>query len=83
MSEKDEPIFQSSNNCWMCNKLFDVKDNKVRDHCQMSGEYRSSAQWSCNIILKLWKGKEIPKWTAKKANQKEFKWCWRRNTYYY
>ena len=31
MSEKDEQRFQSSNKCWMCDKLFDVGDNKVRD----------------------------------------------------
>ena len=37
MSEKDEKIFQSSNKCWICDKLFDVGDNKVRDHCHMTG----------------------------------------------
>ena len=31
VSEKDEQRFQSSNKCWMCDKLFDVGDNKVRD----------------------------------------------------
>ena len=33
MSEEDEQRFQSSNKCWICDKLFDVGDNKVRDHC--------------------------------------------------
>ena len=33
MSEKDEQIFQSSNKCWISDKLFDTRDNKVRDHC--------------------------------------------------
>ena len=30
MSAKDEERFQLSNKCWICNKLFDVGDNKVR-----------------------------------------------------
>ena len=30
ISEKDEQIFQSSNKCWICDKLFDIGDNKVR-----------------------------------------------------
>ena len=29
MSAKDEEEFQSSNNCWICNKLLDVGANKV------------------------------------------------------
>ena len=55
MSEKDEQSFQSSNKCWICNKLFDVGDNKVRDHCHVTGEYRGSTRWNCNINLKLTK----------------------------
>ena len=31
ISEKDEQIFQSSNKCWICDKLFDIGDNKVRE----------------------------------------------------
>ena len=34
---------------------FDVGDNKVRDHCHITGKYRCSAHCSCNIILKLTK----------------------------
>ena len=33
MSEKEKEIFQSSNKCWISDKLFDAGDNKVRDHC--------------------------------------------------
>ena len=32
MSAKDEERFQSSNKCWICNKLIDVRDNKVRNN---------------------------------------------------
>ena len=53
MSEKDEQIFQSSNNCWICNKLFDVGDNKVRDYSHITGKYGGSVHWNCNINLRL------------------------------
>ena len=32
LSEEDDKRFQSSNRCWICNKLLDVGDNKVRGH---------------------------------------------------
>ena len=53
MSAKEEERFQLSNICWICNNLFDVADNKVRDHCHMSGKYRGAAHWSCNVNLKM------------------------------
>ena len=33
MSEKEEEQFQSSNTCWICDKLIDDDDEKVRDCC--------------------------------------------------
>ena len=35
MSAKEEERFQSSNKCWLCNKLFDVGD-KVTDYCHIT-----------------------------------------------
>ena len=29
---EEEYLFQQSNNCWICKKLFDNEDKKVRDH---------------------------------------------------
>ena len=55
MSAENEERFQLINICWICGKLFDVGDNKVRDHCHVTGKYRRSAHWSCNINLKLTK----------------------------
>ena len=43
MSVEDEERFQSSNKCWICDKLFDVGDNKVWDHCHVTEKYRGSA----------------------------------------
>ena len=58
MSAEEEERFQLSNSCWICDKLFDVGDDKVRDHCHIAGKYRGAAHWSCNINLKL--NKKIP-----------------------
>ena len=43
MSVEEEERFQLSNSCWICEKLFDVGDDKVRDHCQITGKYRGAA----------------------------------------
>ena len=43
MSAKDEERFQSSNKCWICNKLIDLGDNKVKDSDHITGKYRGSA----------------------------------------
>ena len=39
MSEEEEQ-FQSSNTCWICKKLIDNDDEKVRDHCHVIGKFR-------------------------------------------
>ena len=57
-AEEEEERFQLSNSCWICDKLFDVGDDKVRGHCHITGKYRGAAHWNCNINLKL--TKKIP-----------------------
>ena len=47
MSAEDEERFQLSSICWICNKLFDFANDKVRDHCRIT----DSAHWSYNINL--------------------------------
>ena len=49
MSAEDEERFEVSNNYWICDKLFDAGDNKLRAHCHIPGKYRGSGHWSCNI----------------------------------
>ena len=53
--EEEEERFQLRNICWICNKLFDVSDNKVRDHCHVAGMYKGAAHWSCNVNFKMTK----------------------------
>ena len=58
MSTEKEERFQLANSCWICDKLFDVGDDKVRDHCHITGKYRGASHWSCNINVKM--SKKIP-----------------------
>ena len=58
MSVDEEERFQLANSCWICNKLFDVRDEKVRDHCHVTGKFRGAAQFSCNANCKL--SKKVP-----------------------
>ena len=55
MSVEDERRFQSSNECWICNKSFTDEDKKVRDHVHITGKYRGTAYSNCDINLKLTK----------------------------
>ena len=58
MSAEKEERFQLTHSCWICDKLFEVGDDKVRDHCHITEKYRGAAHWSCNINLKV--SKKIP-----------------------
>ena len=55
MNEKEEHLFQESNNCWICKKLIDNDDEKVRDHCHITSKFRGAAHWNCNINFQLTK----------------------------
>ena len=49
MIEEEEHLFQQSNNSWICKKLIDNDNEKVRDHCHITSKFRGAAQWNCNI----------------------------------
>ena len=55
MSEEEEQQFQLSDVCWIYDKLIDNGDEKVRDHCHVTGKFRGAAHWICNINLQLTK----------------------------
>ena len=55
MSEKEEKQFQSSNICWICEKVIDDDNEKVQDCCHVNGKFRDAALWSCNMKLQLTK----------------------------
>ena len=58
MSAKEEEMFQNACSCWICGKLFDLIDEKVRDHCHISGKFRRAAHFSCNANFKI--SKKVP-----------------------
>ena len=55
----EEEIFQLSNRCWICDRLFDLVDEKVRDHCHVSGKFRGAAHFSCNANFKVTKNVSV------------------------
>ena len=48
-----EEQYQSSNTCCICEKPIDDDDEKVRDHCHITGKFRGAPYWSSNINLPL------------------------------
>ena len=55
LSEEEEHLFQKSNSCWVCKKLIDNDEEKVRDHCHVTVKFKGAAHWSCNINFQLTK----------------------------
>ena len=55
---EEQKQFQSSNTCWLCEKLIENDDEKARNHCHNTGKFRSAAHGTCNINLQL--TKKIP-----------------------
>ena len=52
---EEEDQYQPSNTCWICKNLVDYDNEKIRDHCHVTGKFRGAAHWSCNINLQLTK----------------------------
>ena len=55
ITKEEEDLFQKSNSCWICEKLTDNDEEKVRDHCHVTGKFRSTAHRNCNVNFKLTK----------------------------
>ena len=55
MSEEEEHLFQKSNNCWICKNLIDNDEEKMRDHCNVTGKFGGAAHWNCNINFQFTK----------------------------
>ena len=53
MTTEQNEEFERSNICSICSGLINLDDNKVRDHCHITGNYRRRAHWSYNINLKI------------------------------
>ena len=55
MTEEEEHLFQQSNSCRIFKKLINNSEEKVRDHCHVTGKFRGAAHWNCNIKFQLTK----------------------------
>ena len=55
MTDEEEDLFQKSNNCWICKKLIDNDEDKVRDHCHVTGKFRGAPLKSCHLNFQLTK----------------------------
>ena len=55
---EEEDLFQKSNNCWICKKFISNDEDKVRDHCHITGKFRGAAHRNCNVNFQL--AKKVP-----------------------
>ena len=58
MSAEEEQL-QFSNVCWICEKRIDHGNEKMRDHCHVTGKCTVAAHWHCNINLRLTKNVHV------------------------
>ena len=49
---KDKDDFEKAEICWICQKEFDEREKKVRDHCHFTGKYLGAAHNKCNLQFK-------------------------------
>ena len=47
LTKKEQLSFDKAETCHICNK--ELKDDRVRDHCHFTGQYRGAAHNSCNL----------------------------------
>ena len=53
ISEEEEHLFQELSSCWICKKLTDNDEEKVRDHFHVTGKFGGAADWDCKISFQL------------------------------
>ena len=53
ITKEDDENFETSTKCWICDYTFVESNVKVRDHCHVTGKYRSAAHRDCNINVSL------------------------------
>ena len=47
ITRHDELVYDNSTNCHICNE--ELGDDRVRDHCHLSGKFRGAAHEVCNL----------------------------------
>ncbi|XP_077263128.1 uncharacterized protein LOC143897994 [Temnothorax americanus] len=49
LTEDEKRKFRLATRCHVCGKSFQPEDKRVRDHCHLTGRYRSPAHSRCNL----------------------------------
>ena len=57
-SMEEKEVFQKANKYWICGKLFELTDEKIRYHYHISSKFRGAAHFSCNVNFKI--SKKVP-----------------------
>ena len=50
MTDKEEESFKNATVCHACGS--DLEDDRVRDHCHLTGKYRGAAHGKCNLRMR-------------------------------
>ena len=58
LTDEENESHESQKFCYICKKRFTNDNEKVRDHCHVTGKYRGAAHNKCNINHKI--SKNIP-----------------------
>ena len=53
ITNENEIDFQKAIKCHICDKQYQGKDIRVRDHCHITGKFRGSAHQDCNLKLRI------------------------------
>ncbi|XP_030767535.1 uncharacterized protein LOC115891247 [Sitophilus oryzae] len=53
LSSVQEAEFYQMTHCHICERPFNVEDERVRDHCHLTGKYRGAAHSVCNLNFKV------------------------------
>ena len=53
MTKDDEEKFQKADRCHICEQKYEENDERVRDHCHITGKYRGSTHNICNLNFKI------------------------------
>ena len=51
MTRYDKLVYDNSTHCHICNEEFG--EDRVRDHCHLSGKFRGAAHEVCNLKYKI------------------------------
>ena len=55
MTEEEENKIQPGKTCQICEELIKKDDDKIGDHCHITGKFRGADHWSRNINVQLTK----------------------------